>query len=398
MQKRYVKFLACFAAALMFLSSFSFVALAITTQYRTEVTNKIASGDINIDIHEYELDANGEEIEYINNKTVMPGQIVSKIVRVENIAESAWIRMKAEYYLTGGLEWLSDCNIVLADETIPGNEGHWIKHGEYFYYTAPVPTEGVITFMTQLIVPTYLDNSAEKRGFSIKLTAEAVQSEYFEVGDLEDTSVEDPWNDLPIEVCEHDAPYAYGTEGDTKFTVEFSKEASDLIHNPEDFFQNWGNIMPGETVSDELTVSNTFEAATIYFYTENVAEDEDQLKLLNQLELEIIKVDKDGNETVIYSGILSGTVTPVSLGNYDVGESATLKFSVKMPERLQNEYSLLNTQTKWVFITELPVVLPRTGMLEKGVIGYAVASAALFAAGTAILVIMKRKVELKNEP
>lgn len=391
MRKRTVRYLACFAAVLMFLSSFSFAALAITTQYKTEVTNVIESGDINIEIHEYELDENGEEIEYINNKTVMPGQIVSKIVRVENIAESAWIRMKAEYYIAGGLEWLSDENIVFADETTPGNEGHWVKHGEYFYYTVPVPTEDFITFMTQLKVPTYLDNSAEKRGFSVKLTAEAVQSKYFDVEDLEDTSIEDPWNDLPIEVCEHDAPYAYGTEGEAEFTVEFSKEASDLIHNPEDFFQNWGKIMPGETVSDELTLSNTFEAATIYFYSENVAEGEDQLKLLNQLELTIVKVDKDGNETVIYSGALSGTVTPVSLGNYEVGDSATLKFSVTMPARLQNEYSLLNTQTKWVFVTELPVVLPKTGVIAKGVMGYAAASAALFAAGTAVLIILKKK-------
>ena len=391
MGKRTIRLIACLAAVVMLLAGLSFGALAIATQYRTEVTNTVGSGDINIDIHEYELDADGNEVDYENNKTVMPGQIVSKIVRVENLAASAWIRMKAEYAVTGGLEWLSDENIVLADETTPGNAGHWIKHGDYFYYTVPVPTDGVITFMTQLKVPTSLDNSAENRGFSVKLTAESVQSAFFEVDDLEDTTVEDPWNGLPIEVCEHNGPYDPGTEGEVEFKVEFSGEAADLIHVPEDFFQNWGRLMPGQTVTDELTVSNSFKPATIYFFTENVAEGDDQLKLLNQLELQIVKVDADGTETVIYSGSLSGTVTPISLGNYAVGDSATLKYAVTMPARLQNEYTLLDTQTKWVFVTELPVVLPKTDGVSSQVMTYAVVSAVLILASAGMLLILKKK-------
>lgn len=40
----------------------------------------IKEGSLNVEILEYELDENGEEVPYVNNKMITPGQFISKIV------------------------------------------------------------------------------------------------------------------------------------------------------------------------------------------------------------------------------------------------------------------------------------------------------------------------------
>lgn len=43
----------------------------------------VEEGKLTVDIHEYQLDANGNEVEYVNDKVITPGQKVSKIVEFE---------------------------------------------------------------------------------------------------------------------------------------------------------------------------------------------------------------------------------------------------------------------------------------------------------------------------
>lgn len=43
----------------------------------------ITEGKLTVDIHEYQLDGNGKEVPYVNNKLIVPGQHISKIVEFE---------------------------------------------------------------------------------------------------------------------------------------------------------------------------------------------------------------------------------------------------------------------------------------------------------------------------
>ncbi|MDO5551455.1 MAG: hypothetical protein Q4F76_09805, partial [Lachnospiraceae bacterium] len=74
-----------------------FPSFAATYQFSTEVDNTITTGDISITLDEYELDDYNNLIPYRDGKVVMPGQIVSKIVRITNESEPAWIRARAEF-------------------------------------------------------------------------------------------------------------------------------------------------------------------------------------------------------------------------------------------------------------------------------------------------------------
>lgn len=51
--------------------------------YKTNKNVVIREGKLDVTIHEYQLDENGKEVTYVNDKIIVPGQKISKIVEFE---------------------------------------------------------------------------------------------------------------------------------------------------------------------------------------------------------------------------------------------------------------------------------------------------------------------------
>ena len=138
------------AAALLILSSFCQMTPVYADNeeqgssgdevFHVEVVNNVSVDDINISLAEYELGLDGLERPFTQNQFVLPGQHVSKIVRITNVARSAWIRIKPDFAFADGMEGVDESMFVLADD-------NWIKRGEYWYYLKPVPTGESIDFI-----------------------------------------------------------------------------------------------------------------------------------------------------------------------------------------------------------------------------------------------------------
>ena len=94
-----------------------------------ETINKIAVGDVNIGIWEYEEDGDGEKkYEGPENGIVLPSQVISKIPRITNYAEPCYVRVKPVF----DAEETQDYR--LGEEDLGGIEDVWLKAGEYYYY------------------------------------------------------------------------------------------------------------------------------------------------------------------------------------------------------------------------------------------------------------------------
>lgn len=318
-----------------FLSLLAAGTSSAAASYETEVINNVGFGDVSIGLEEFELDEDGNEIPYENDKLVIPGQKVDKIVRITNQANTAWIRAKLEYTSDDGIKGLSDHMVTLAD--LDG----WIKAGDYYYYTGPVEKDASIEFTKEVRIPAEWDGSYADKSFSIVITADAVQTANF----TPDFTSQDPWFGTVIETCVHTS-YDPAQAGNEAFSVVFEGGADGLVKTGEDFFSNWGELMPGDTMSDKVQVKNTYSRpVTIYFRTETVADD----MLLKALQLEI----KNG-DTVIYSGTMDGAITDkVTLAYLRYGEDAELTYTLHVPAELNNAYALSATKTKWVFSAQL---------------------------------------------
>ena len=301
--------------------------------YSTEVINNIRVGQVAIKIDEYEIGENGEETVYADGKRVLPGQKVSKIVRITNLGNDAWIRIKANFEAEEENMLLSYRDLIIADPA-------WKRCGDYYYYTKYVPTGGHVDFISAVKIPTSWNESMSDKWTKIFFSSDAVQHKNF----TPDFNSDDPWFGTMIEQRVYQ-PFEMKGEGDEKFSVEFRNGADGFVRVGDDFFNNWGTLLPGDTVEGTVLVGNNYaKAVEIFFHTETIADDD----LLKKCILTIMNGD-----TVIYNGPLSGSLNEISLGKFNKGETTNMFYRLYIPKELRNAFALSETRTKWVWTARL---------------------------------------------
>mgnify|MGYP005758679685 CR=1 FL=1 len=309
--------------------------------YSVEAENQIGTGDVNISLKEYELDENGQEIPYRDNKTVVPGQQVDKIVKITNEADRAWIRARIDY-VANGLEGMSD-------RMLGGISEKWIRAGEYFYYTEPTESGETVVLFRSLTVPPEWDETKAGQKFSVGVTAQAVQADNF----IPDFKSDSPWFGIPVEKCVHDGYERVSNEEKQEFSVVFENGSEGFVKIGDDFFRNFSALMPGDVVSDFVELGNRHtRKIAMYFRTEIPDQPEDSRLLLEQLQLAVYKGDQQ-----IYSGPLSGKALEdeILLVNLDQNDYERLSYRLYMPEELTNSSSLKKAKVRWIFRAEYGV-------------------------------------------
>lgn len=315
-------------------------AFAATHQFSTEVDNNITTGDVSITLEEFELDNNGNLIPYKDGKIVMPNQKISKVIKITNEAEPAWIRAKAEFISRTGID-------NLGQYMLGGISDSWIKRGDYFYYTKPVDRGEAIHFFEEVVIPPDWDETYSEKGFSVDITAQAIQKVNFDPS----FESEDPWFGIPIEECVHTDYEVYHAGENTEFTVVFENGVDGFIKVGDDFFKNFSAMMPGDTMTDSFIVGNKLSRTlSIKFRTEVPDnQSEKSIKLLSDLTLTINR----GNE-VLYTGPLSAEALNDSIIIADLkhNETETITYSIYMPKELQNASAMQHAKVRWIFSTE----------------------------------------------
>lgn len=301
------------------------------------VRNHIATGDINISLREYQK-KNGKEISYRNPAEILPGDFISKIPRITNLGMPCWIRVKISFQ--NSLETKEG----FEEKHIEGISRNWKKKGEYYYYTKILNTGESVDFFTGVFVPSSWTEEHSGQKLQIGLQADAIQSANFHP-DFREMS---PWGNQMIETCIHE------TNGktdcrleDVELSVKFHGDAQKLLAVPDDFFRNFGDILPGDTKKDSVSISNTDkETVEIFFRTELKNQTKEQMELLEKLELTISMSGKE-----LYTGSLksSSLERPVSLGKFKPQTEGMLTFSITAPHDLKNTYALRDASVNWIF-------------------------------------------------
>ena len=132
-------------------------------------------------------------------------------------------------------------------------------------------------------------------------------------------------------------------------SVTYEGPARNLVAVPEDFFENLGAAMPGDSLSDTVALRNTTDTEAEFFFRMEIPEEltEAQRDLMEQFELEITQEGR-----LLYAGDLGTEPTgtePVSLGVYRPGEEGSIHFTLKLPAELNNAYARRETFVNWIF-------------------------------------------------
>lgn len=170
------------ATVAILLSLMAYGTLAYFNASATAV-NKVTMGNIDAKVVETTLE-NGKEVAYPTDPVaIMPGAVVSKIVRVENTGSaSAWIRAKVEITAT---TTTAGVTLPTGDElaallTINFDTTKWSKGTDgWYYYADQVAASGntaTALFDKVTFSGAEIGNDFENATIEINVVADAVQS------------------------------------------------------------------------------------------------------------------------------------------------------------------------------------------------------------------------------
>lgn len=277
----------------------------------------IATGKVDIDIKEFTVNSDNEEILYTEeNKVVKLGDSVTLMPRIYNLGSESYIRAKIilENTDTDISNWVS------------GISDDWEKVGDYYYYISSVNKNSYIQLFDTIKFPEIASNSSVE--YRVSVVAEAVQAQNFE----QDLNLENPWKNVEIEKMV-DTSYIVNDEK-TSIQVEYANGSDRDITISNDLFEGYKQILPGDTIIGNVKIVNNSKDTNRYYLTirnENISDE--QKELLKKLNLKI----KDENELIIYDGNLIEVSNRV-LAELQKNKNKNLIFELTVPVELNNSF------------------------------------------------------------
>ena len=167
-----------------------------------------------------------------------------------------------------------------------------------------------------------------------------------------------------------------------------------------DLFQNFKDLLPGDTVQQEITVQNTWHNPVRIYLMANPEVEEQYKDFLSQLKLTV----KSGNSEIFEAaaseqdGLAPTEKSPygVLLGTFNKKGSVKLTATLEVPIELSSDYMGQYGEVPWTFTAE-EVVLPDTPDTgDDFTLWVWAAVAVLLAAAIAVLVVKQRKQRTEN--
>ena len=309
---------------LFFLGILLFIVMLISGIYALNkeiITTEsgISTGAVDIKIEEY----NGNTQPFDEDGSyVMPGDEIVLIPRVNNLGLDCYLRAKIEYTING--DSFSEIDYI------EGNYSSWTKKDNYYYYDSIFTKNSYIDLFNKVTIPNLSSNYNGKK-VVVHIIVEAVQSKNFD-GNWDEVNIRESIN----------RSYDIDYEGES--SVIYEDSTNNHISLDSDFFNKLGNILPGDSFSEDVTLLNKSNTENEYYLSidyDNLTNEE--LALLQKMTLSIKK-----NGEVLLNGNLANK-NQYTLGVYKKGEGDIFKIEISLPKDAENEYSKLFTKIKWKF-------------------------------------------------
>lgn len=345
----------CAASVCAFLFSAGMTAASWKSQGDT--VNKITMASVRGQIVE----------EYEQDQIVYPNGTVDKTVQVKNTGTAdALPRVKIEKAWGDGRDengkLIVNPDLSTDNIEIVYNTEQWTYNSEdgYFYYTDVLkPGDTTVSLFESFTV------NGENTGgeYKNKLADIIVSMEMVQAAGGGLSYWGTSFEELGI-------AYEQTEQIELVTTVDFNNpdDGFSFDVNGGDLFADFKNLVPGESRSQVVEITNNWnEAAEIFFWADFIdqtqATDETRElidKLLREYATIVITAD-DG--TVIYEGAVWGSPDvdsegtdsmkyPYSLGTFGSGETKSLNISLYLDPQMDNEYRELLGLIKWVFSAE----------------------------------------------
>ena len=168
-------------------------------------------------------------------------------------------------------------------------------------------------------------------------------------------------------------------------------------HSPTDLFENFKNVMPGDSLTQSITVKNDEDnEVKVNIYLRALGAKEGSEELLSKLNLKVAK-SSDNRMAYMFDAAANetdGLSEWVLLGTLYSGGEVNLEVTLDVPIELGNEFQDAAGYLEWEFkVEELPIdpddpEPPKTGEEIKG---YLLAAFVVLALGTMVVIHRSKK-------
>ncbi len=149
-------------------------------------------------------------------------------------------------------------------------------------------------------------------------------------------------------------------------TVTYDGTAQEFVfapgseQSPTDLFENFKNVMPGDTLEQEIVVKNTAsDKVQVQIYLRSLGADAKTTDLLSKMHMTVTAVDGDKKLYDAPADQTAQLTEWTSLGKFDTGAAMKLKVTLQVPIELDNSYQEVSDSITWEFkADEIPVEVP----------------------------------------
>ena len=333
--------------------------------------------------------------EYNQNALVYPGGRVTKVSRVMNVGSvDAITRVKVDNVSS----W-EEAGVSSDVIEVEYNEADWLFHDGYYYYKKILcPGEESSPLTQSFSLSHKADNSYAGLSGNIILNMEMIQS-----GGGAESAWNIDCNELGIALGDD-----YSTENCEKYVeISFHGQSEGFYFCPEsgDLFENFKNMIPGETISQKIRIINeSREEVEMFLWAENTNEKTDRGNYVNEFLVKYSQLtvnDSEGN--LLYEGGLTSEDSckrlNVNLGDFLPGEEKTLFLTLQVLPEAGNEFSMLKSNVDWGIgaggiETRIPDTSDRNGGIIAAFVGFVLADiTVIFSA----FFIKRRKTFMKKQ-
>ena len=286
--------------------------------------NTLSTSAVDIELKEY----NGSNEPFSEDgKIVWPGDEIELVPRVNNLGIECYLRVKITYTIDN--EKFNELDYI------DGNYSSWDKKEDYYYYDPVLEKGGSIDLFRKVSIPDNLSNKYQGKEVKVHIVVEAIQARNFDGN----------WD--AVEIIESiNKTYDITETGSS--TVIYENGTENHVKTDDGFFDNLGGLLPGDSVSETITILNSSKDKNSYYLTIENDLSDDEVKLLEEFKL-VIK-DSKGNEVI--SSNLADTNKNL-LGTFGETEGDTYTIEIKLPKEANNKVSKLLTKLNFHFSLEV---------------------------------------------
>ena len=310
---------------LFLLGSILLLIMSISGIYSlSDEINKAESGlstsAVDISMQEYNQN---NEIFLENGKRVMPGDEMTLIPRIKNIGIDCYLRAKITYTI--------DQETIITSDYIEGNYTSWTKKDDYYYYDSILEKGKSIDLFNKIKVPN-MESTFQEKTIFIHIVVEAVQAKNFD----------NNWDNV---VIKDSVERTFDIDYKGSASVIYEDDVNRYVNIDNHFFDNLGNLLPGDSMKEEVIIRNDNRSKKEFFFEVDFDELNDLEKSLLQKISFVIK-DEQGN--ILVETKLADK-KKYSLGVFSNNNSKKLIIELSLPTEIDNDYSKIFTNVIWRF-------------------------------------------------